>query len=70
MQIPAVPRPNGFMLTTGVTFAAFASGFGVCLFDLSTVDACVNVANQWVDVFHRTGDHIIRWAMAILDRVF
>jgi len=38
-------------MLTGVTFGAFASGFGVCLFDLDTVDACVNVANSWVDVF-------------------
>ncbi len=37
---------NAFFLLTGVTFAAFASGFGVCLFNLDTVDACVAVANQ------------------------
>jgi hypothetical protein len=61
------PRFNAFYLLTGVTFAAFASGFGVCLFNLNTVDACVDVANTWVDVFHAMGDHLIAWAFAIFN---
>lgn len=43
----------------------FASGFGVCLFNLDTVDACVNVANSWVGVFKDMGDHLIAWAFAL-----
>jgi hypothetical protein len=59
------PRFSGFFLLTGVTFVGFASGFGVCLFNLDTVDACVNVANHWVGIFQQVGDHIIAWAFAI-----
>lgn len=65
MPMPADPRLNAFYILTGVTFAGFASGFGVCLFNLDTVDACVDVANSWVGVFKGMGDHIIAWAFAI-----
>lgn len=44
---------------------SFASGFGVCLFNLDTVDACVTVANSWVGVFKDMGDHILAWAIAM-----
>lgn len=60
------PRFNAFYLLTGVTFAAFASGFGVCLFNLDTVGACVQVADNWVEIFRQMGDHIIQWAIAIV----
>ncbi|MDX1975054.1 MAG: hypothetical protein SFT92_05200 [Rickettsiales bacterium] len=63
-------RFGAFFLLTGVTFAGFASGFGVCLFDLDTVDACVAVADRWVDVFKNMGDHLIAWAFAIFHAVF
>lgn len=64
------PRFNAFFLLTGFTFVAFASGFGVCLFNLDTVDACIEVSRSWVDVFHSMGDHIIQWAFLIFDRAF
>lgn len=64
------PRFNLFFMLTGVTFAAFASGFGVCLFNLNTVDACVQVANNWVDIFRSVGDHIISWSFALFHAVF
>jgi len=70
MPGPADPRFNAFFLLTGVTFAAFASGFGVCLFNLNTVDSCVDVANSWVGIFRNMGDHIIAWAFAIFHAVF
>lgn len=50
---------------TGATFAAFASGFGVCLFDLDTVNACLDVSNNWVHKFEAMGNHIIQWAFAV-----
>ena len=67
MNIPRSPDPrfNAFYLLTGVTFASFASGFSVCLFNLDTVDACVAVTNSWVGVFKAVGDHIIAWAIAM-----
>ena len=65
MPLSPDPRFNAFFLLTGVTFAAFASGFGVCLFNLDEIDACVAVANSWVDVFKQMGDHLIAWAFAI-----
>jgi len=64
------PRFSGFFLLTGVTFVGFASGFGVCLFNLDTVDACVGVANHWVGIFQQVGDHIIAWAFAIFHAAF
>lgn len=64
------PRFNAFFLLTGVSFAAFASGFGVCLFNLETVDACVEVANGWVDIFRAMGDHLIAWATALVQAAF
>lgn len=59
------PQFSAFYLLTGVTFVTFASGFGVCLFNLDTVDACMQVANGWVDVFRQMGDHIIQWMFAV-----
>ncbi len=64
------PRFNVFYLLTGVTFMTFASGFGVCLFNLDTVDACVAVANSWVGVFKAMGDHLIAWAFALVKAAF
>lgn len=67
---PVDPRFNAFYLLTGVTFVGFASGFGVCLFNLDTVDACVATANSWVGVFKDMGDHLIAWAMAMIRAAF
>lgn len=50
----------------GVTLAAFASGFGVCVFNLDTVGACLNVAQSWVAKFQIMGNHIIAWALAMM----
>lgn len=61
----ADPRFNAFYILTGATFATFASGFGACLFDLSTVDACVEVSNHWLGVLQNMGNHVIQWAFAI-----
>ncbi|MEQ1704472.1 MAG: hypothetical protein ABL867_00700 [Rickettsiales bacterium] len=60
-----VPR-NGFIPATIATFAAFASGMGVCLFNLDTVGACVDMAHVWVGKFHEMGNHLIAWGLAIL----
>lgn len=71
MPMPPIdPRFNAFYLLTGVTFVTFASGFGVCLFNLETVDACVAVADSWVGVFRQMGDHLIAWAIAISEAAF
>jgi hypothetical protein len=64
-----VPRSSGFISATVVTFAAFASGMGVCLFNLDTVGACVEVANIWVVKFHQIGNHLVAWGVAILKSV-
>lgn len=64
------PRFGAFFLLTGATFLAFASGFGVCLFDLDTVDACVAVAEGWRDKFQVMGDHVIAWGIAIVKAAF
>lgn len=64
------PRFNAFFLLTGFSFMAFASGFGVCLFNLDTVDACVATASGWVDVFRSMGDHIIAWSIALARAAF
>ena len=64
------PRYNAFYLLTGVTFMTFASGFGVCMFNLDTVDACVQVANSWVSVFENMGNHIINWGFALARAAF
>jgi hypothetical protein len=63
------PRYNGFFLMTGVTFLAFASGFSVCLFNLDEINACVEVANRWFDIFLRAGSHIIDWFFALVKAV-
>lgn len=67
--MPFDPRFNAFYLLTGVTFMAFASGFGVCLFNLETIDACVDVARNWLDVFLDMGGHLIQWAIALVKAV-
>lgn len=59
------PRFNAFYLLTGTTFVAFASGFGVCMFNFETIDACVATSQSWVPTFERMGMHIIQWAVAI-----
>lgn len=64
------PRFGGFFLLTGVTFMAFASGFGVCLFNMETVDACMAVATGWVDTFRDMGKPLIEWAAAIIRAAF
>lgn len=64
------PRFNLFFALTGFTFAAFAAGFSVCLFNLDTVPACLAVANQWVEILRGVGDHIIAWAIAIARGAF
>lgn len=64
-----IPRSSGFLTAMAVTFAAFASGFGVCLFNLDTVGACVEVANSWVDKFQQIGDHMIAWGVAIIQGI-
>ncbi|MGE3714236.1 MAG: hypothetical protein AB7F82_06885 [Alphaproteobacteria bacterium] len=68
--MPLDPRMNAFYLLTGVTFMAFASGFGVCLFNLDTVNECVEVADNWLDVFLDMGNHLIQWAAALIRAVF
>ena len=68
--MPGDPRMNGFFLLTGTTFLAFASGFGVCLFDLDTVDACLDLSHHWVAVLREMGDHIIQWGAAITRGAF
>lgn len=60
---------GGFLTMMGVTFAAFASGFGVCMFNMDTVGDCVAVANGWVGSFHAMGDHILAWGMSVVDLV-
>jgi len=67
---PAQNRFNAFFMLTGVSFAAFASGFGVCLFDINSVDACVEVAQHWVEVFQGVGRHIIEWGLAVVKKIF
>ena len=64
------PRIGTFFLLTGVTFTAFASGFGVCLFNLDTVGGCVEVADNWLGIFRQMGDHIIAWGIKIVQTVF
>jgi hypothetical protein len=64
-SLPPDPRFNAFYaLTGGVTFVAFAASFGPCLFDINTIPACVENAQQWVDVLKGVGDHIIAWGIA------
>ena len=58
-------RTGGFLAVTGVTFTAFASGFGDCLFDLNKIDACIAVAHHWQDVLQATGQHIVTWGLTL-----
>lgn len=60
------PKFSAFFLLTGFSFAAFASGFGVCLFDMDTIDQCVEVSNMWLERFIEFGNHIIAWFFALL----
>ncbi len=61
------PRTGGFLMVTGVTFGAFATGFGDCLFDTDKIDACVAVAEHWQGIFQQTGSHIIEWAFSLIN---
>ncbi len=61
-----IPRSSGFVSVTLVTFAAFASGMGVCLFNLDTVGSCIDVAHTWVGKFQQMGNHLLSWGIAIL----
>lgn len=63
-------NPRGFFMVTGVTFAAFSSGFGVCMFNLDSVGECIVVAHSWVDAFQAIGNHIIAWAYSVFGHVF
>ena len=63
------PRTGGFLMATGVTFTAFASGFGDCLFDLDKIDACITVARHWEDILEQTGAHIVNWAIVLTKTV-
>lgn len=65
-----IPRSNGFVSASVVTFAAFASGMGVCLFNLDTVGACVEAANTWMVTFRQMGDHMVAWGLAIFQGAF
>jgi hypothetical protein len=49
----------------GVTLAAFASGFGVCLFNLDTVGQCLTLAHSWIDIFRDFGNQVYAWAIAM-----
>ncbi len=55
-----------FLSLFGTSLAAFALGFDDCLFDLSTVDACVAHAESWIDRFKAVGMHLIEWAIALI----
>jgi hypothetical protein len=59
------PKIGGFFLLTGFSFAAFASGFSVCLFNMDTVNECADVSSMWLDRFIAFGTHIINWAFAL-----
>jgi hypothetical protein len=63
------PKFGAFFMLTGVSFFAFASGFSVCLFDMSTIDQCVAVSNEWLEKFIAFGTHIINWFFALLAAV-
>jgi hypothetical protein len=70
-QDPRDPRFNIFyMLTGGITFAAFAASFGPCLFDISTVGSCVENAHEWMYVLKGVGDHLIAWGTALMKAAF
>lgn len=56
-------------MLTGVTFVGFASGFGVCLFDLDQIEACVTHADIWVEKFKEVGDHILLWGVQLVQAV-
>ena len=54
-----------FMTLFGVSFAAFAAGFGDCMFDIDKAEACVAHAHSWVDKFAEVGNHLLQWMIAI-----
>ena len=56
-------------IAAGISAAAFASGFGVCLFNLDTVGECLTLAHSWVDIFRDMGNQIIVWGMHIVSAV-
>ncbi len=58
-----------FFMLTGVTFITFASGFGVCLFDIDQIDSCVQHAEEWVIRLKEIGDRIINWFMALMHAI-
>jgi len=67
----ALPKQkSAFIGLFGVSLAAFAAGFGDCLFDISTVDACVTHAESWLDTFQAVGNHLIEWIIAITQAAF
>ena len=63
------PKIGGFFLLTGTSFAVFASGFGVCLFDMDTIQQCADVSAMWLDRFIAFGTHIINWFFALFAAV-
>lgn len=63
------PKIGGFFLVTGFSFAAFASGFSVCLFNMDTVQQCADVSNLWLERFVAFGTHIIEWFFALFRAV-
>ncbi len=53
-----------------VTIGAFASGFGVCMFNLETTGECLALANSWVDNFRAAGNQLIIWGLNIVHGAF
>jgi hypothetical protein len=53
-----------------VTIGAFASGFGVCMFNLETTGECLALANTWVDSFLKFGNQLIIWGLTIVHGAF
>ena len=77
MYLQAILREKIFMIqhsgatlpVLGVTVAIFASGFGVCMFNLDTVGSCLSLAGGWVAKFQMMCDHIIAWAMKMMQGI-
>lgn len=63
------PRYGAFFMLTGVTFVAFASGFSVCLFDLSKIHECAAMGNEWFDKFLAAGNHMLKWFFSLAHEV-
>ena len=64
-----IQRSGAALPILGVTLAVFASGFGECMFNMDTVGSCLSLAGGWVAKFQMMGDHIIAWAMKIMQGV-